>query len=155
MSVQPIPQGYHTLTPHLIISGAAAAIDFYQRAFGAVELFRIQHDGGIVGHAEIKIGDSVVMLCDEFPQMGARSPKTIGGTPASLMMYVPDVDGLVAQAIAAGATLKRPVQNQFYGDRSGVLEDPFGHVWTIATHIEDIPPEELAARAAAHAQGAS
>jgi len=154
MSVKPIPDGYHSVTPHLIVQGAAAAIEFYQRAFNAVELFRVQHDGGVIGHAEIQIGNSRVMLADEFPQMNVRGPKAYGGSPASLMIYVEDVDGVVTQAVSAGATIKRPVQNQFYGDRTGTIEDPFGHQWTISTHVEDVPHEELAARAAA-AHGAT
>ena len=148
MAVQPIPAGYHSVTPYLIVKGAGDAIAFYTKALGAVELFRIEGPGGTVGHAEIKIGDSVVMLADEFPQMGARGPKTLGGSPVSLMVYLENVDARYEQAVAAGAKPVRPVQNQFYGDRSGMIEDPYGHVWTLATHIEDIPPGEMEKRAA-------
>ncbi len=141
--------GYHTATPYLIASDAAGAIEFYQQAFGATELMRIPAPGGKVGHAEIQIGDSRLMLADEAPQCSALSPKTIGGTPVSLMLYVPDVDAMFARAVSLGAKVLRPVQDQFYGDRSGSLTDPFGHQWTIATHVEDVPPDELAKRAAA------
>ncbi len=147
--VKPIPDGYHSVTPYLIISGANEALDFYKKAFGATELFRMADpQTNKIGHAEIKIGDSPVMLADEHPQMGYRSPKALGGTPVSLMIYVADVDALAKQAIAAGAKELRPVQDQFYGDRSGTFEDPFGHVWTISTHKEDIAPDEMKRRAA-------
>ncbi|GDY09659.1 MAG: VOC family protein [Planctomycetota bacterium] len=149
MPVKPIPDGYHTATPYLIIKGAAEAIEFYKRAFDATELVRMPGPDGAVMHAEIKIGDSPMMLADEFPEMGALSPKTIGGTPIVLMLYLEKVDEVFARAIAAGAKELRPVQNQFYGDRSGTLEDPFGHKWTIATHIEDLTPEEMEQRMAA------
>jgi len=144
--VQPIPAGYHGLTPYLIVDGAAQAIAFYQAAFGARETVRMAHDGKI-GHAELRIGDSPVMLADEWPNHDARGPRAIGGSPVTLHLYVKDVDATVAKAIAAGAKLTRPVQNQFYGDRSGSLEDPFGHVWHIATHVEDVPPKEMRRRA--------
>lgn len=147
MAVQPIPQGYHCVTPYLIVKDAARAIEFYKRAFGATELFRMQSPDGQVGHAEIKIGDSPVMLADEHPDMGFKGPQSPGETPVSLMIYVEEVDTVAAQAVAAGATVMRPVQNQFYGDRSGTFIDPFGHVWTIATHVEDVPPDELQRRA--------
>ena len=147
--VNPIPDGYHTVTPYLIIKGAAAAIDFYKRAFGAVELFRMGGPEGKVGHAEIKIGDSPIMLADENPEMEALSPQTIGGTPFSIMLYVEDVDAMFKQAIAAGGEQIRPVADQFYGDRTGGLKDPFGFQWWIATHVEDVPPEELEKRAKA------
>ncbi len=146
---RPIPEGYHTITPYLIINGAADAIEFYKKAFGATELFRMGGPGGKVMHAEMKIGDSPLMLADEFPEMGYRSPKSLGGTPVSLMLYVEDVDALAAQATAAGAKVMRPVQDQFYGDRSGTFVDPFGHVWTISTHKEDVPMEEMKRRMAA------
>ena len=152
--VKPIPDGYHSVTPYLIVDGAADAIAYYKKAFGATELFRMDHDGK-VGHAELKIGDSPIMLADEFPQMGYRSPKALGGTPVSIMIYVPDVDTVYQQAIDAGATEVKPLQDQFYGDRSGTLTDPFGHVWTIATHKEDVTMEEMNRRmAAAHGAGA-
>ena len=146
MKVSPIPAGYHSITPYLITKGAAQAIDFYKRAFGATEIMRMPGPNDTVGHAEIRIGDSAIMLADEFAQMGALSPKTIGGSPVSLLLYVPDVDAVVQQAVAAGAIVFKPIQNQFYGDRSGTITDPFGHRWTIATHIEDLSPEEIAKR---------
>lgn len=149
MAVAPIPKGYHTVTPYLIIKDAAKALEFYKKAFGAKETFRMADPSGKVMHAEIKIGDSPIMLADEFPQMGAVSPHTIGGTPVSIMLYVEDVDALFRQAIAAGGKEKRPVKDQFYGDRSGTLTDPFGHVWTLATHIEDVAPDEMRKRAEA------
>lgn len=149
-NVKPIPDGYHSVTPYLIIKGAAEAIDFYKKAFGATELFRMDHEGKI-GHAEIKIGDSPVMLADEHPAMGYVSPKTLGGTPVSLMIYVDDVDTTYKRAIEAGGVEVKPIQDQFYGDRSGTLTDPYGHVWTVATHKEDVTPEEMDKRmAAAH-----
>jgi PhnB protein len=153
-NVNPIPDGYHSLTPYLICDGAADAIEYYKKAFGAIELFRMDHEGK-VGHAELKIGDSPFMLADEYPQMGYRSPKALGGTPVSIMIYVEDVDSVYRQAIDAGATEVKPLQDQFYGDRSGTLTDPFGHVWTIATHKEDVTMEEMNRRmAAAHGAGA-
>lgn len=147
-NVKPIPPGYHTVTPYLIISGAKQALDFYKKAFGATELFRMEMPGDKIGHAEIKIGDSPVMLADEFPEGGYLSPKARGGSPVSLMIYSEDVDKLFAQAIAAGGKVQREVKDQFYGDRSGTLEDPFGHVWTIATHKEDVSEEEMKRRMA-------
>lgn len=150
-NVKPIPEGYHSVTPYLSIKGAAAAIDYYKQVFGATELFRMAGPDGKIGHAEIKIGDSPIMLADEFPEMEFVSPKTLGGSPVGLMIYVDDVDAMYTQAINAGAQEIKPLQNQFYGDRSGTLKDPFGHVWTVATHIEDVPPEEMEQRAkAAH-----
>ena len=146
MNVPAQPPGYHSVTPYLAVRGAAQAIDFYARAFGATELMRLPM-GGLIGHAEIRIGDSVVMLADEME--GHAGPQTLGGTPVSLMIYTDDADATFARAVAAGATVKRPVENQFYGDRSGVLVDPYGHVWSIATHVEDVPPEEIARRLAA------
>src|SRR3954469_16886250 len=137
MAVKPIPEGYHSVTPYLIVDDAARALEFYKNAFGAVELMRMPAPNGRIGHAEIRIGDSPVMLADESPQMNARSARAIGGSPVSLMVYVEDVDARVAQAVAAGATLVRPVANQFYGDRTGGVEDPFGYHWHIATHVED------------------
>ena len=149
MAVQPIPAGYHTVTPYLIVRDAANAIDFYKQAFGALELFRMAGPGGKIGHAEIKIGDSPIMLADEFPEMGFRGPESLGGSGDGILLYVEDVDRRFNQAIAAGGKELKPVENQFYGDRSGTLTDPFGHVWTIATHKEDIEPEELNRRAEA------
>jgi PhnB protein len=149
MSVRPIPEGYHTATAYLIIKDAAKALDFYKKAFGAVELVRMEGPGGKIGHAEIKIGDSPIMLADEHPNMGFRSPQSLGGTPVSLVLYVEDVDTWFSRAVAAGATVMRPVQDQFYGDRTGTLTDPFGHVWTIATHKEDVTSEEMRKRSEA------
>jgi len=148
-----IPKGYHTATPYLIIKDAAMAIEFYKEAFGAAELTRMTQPDGRIGHAEIKIGDSPIMLADEFPEMGARSPQSLGGSPVSILLYVQDVDALSAQAVAAGAKVVRAVKDQFYGDRSGSLEDPFGHQWHVATHVENVPPEELKKRAAAAGRG--
>lgn len=149
MAVNPIPAGYPTVTPYLIVQHAAEALAFYQQAFGATERMRIPGPHGTVGHAEIAIGDSVIMLADEFPEMGFRSPKAFGGSAVSLHLYVEDVDARFQQATAAGAKVLKPVQDQFYGDRSGMLEDPFGHVWNLATHIEDVSPEEMQQRVAA------
>jgi PhnB protein len=144
---QAIPQGYSTATPYLIVKGAADAIDFYKRAFGATEQFRMADPGGGVAHAEIKIGNSVIMLSDEYPSMGHRGPRSLGGSPVGIMLYVEDVDSVFKRAIEAGAKSQREVVNQFYGDRSGTLEDPFGHVWTISTHVEDVAPDEMKRRA--------
>jgi PhnB protein len=141
--VKPIPEGYHTATPYLILKDAGKAIEFYKRAFGAAELMRFPGPGGKIGHAEIRIGDSQIMLADEFPEMGHKSPTSLGGTPVSIMLYVNDVDATAAQAISAGAKLTKEVKDQFYGDRSGTIEDPFGHVWHISTHKEDAAPEEM------------
>jgi PhnB protein len=153
-AVKPIPDGYHSVTPYLIVKDAARALDFYRTAFGARELMRFMQPDGRVGHAEIQIGDSHVMLADEFPEIGAKSPQTFGGTPVTLMVYVDDVDATVAQAVSAGATLTRPVKDEFYGDRVGGLTDPFGHVWHVATHVEDVSEEEMHRRAAAQQPGA-
>ena len=148
--VKPIPEGYHSVTPYLIVNSGTEALDYYKKAFSAVELFRMENEGKI-GHAEIKIGDSPIMLADEQPGMGYVSPQALGGTPVSLMIYVEDVDKIFKQAIDAGGVELRAVQDQFYGDRSGNLKDPFGHVWTVATHVEDVAPEEMSKRlAAAH-----
>jgi PhnB protein len=146
--VKPIPDGYPRVTPALCVDGASAAIDFYQQVFGATERMRMGAPQGKIGHAELQIGDSVIMLADEFPDMGAVGPKTVGGTPVTISVYVEDVDATFAKAIGAGATEVRPVENQFYGDRSGTFEDPFGHKWNVGTHVEDVPPEEMAKRAA-------
>ena len=150
--VKPIPDGYHTLTPYLIIKGATQALDFYKKAFGATELFRMEAPGGKIGHAEIKIGDSPIMLADEHPEIGAVSPQTVGGCPVHLMIYVDDVDSVFNQAVAAGAKVKDPVSDKFYGDRMGGVTDPFGFLWYIATHVEDVSPEEMSKRAAAAQQ---
>jgi PhnB protein len=143
--VKPIPEGYHSVTPYLIVDDAKAAIDFYKRAFGATEKFRLPM-GDRIGHAEIKIGDSMIMLADEFPDMGHLGPKARGGTTVSLMIYVEDVDSAFRQAIEAGGKEERPVENQFWGDRLGALTDPFGHKWSLATTVEEVGPEELQAR---------
>jgi len=151
---KPIPDGYHTATPYLIIGGAGDAIEFYKKAFGATELFRFPTPDGKVGHAEIKIGDSPIMLADEFPEMGYKGPQSLGGSPVSIMIYVEDVDTIFNQAVAAGATVKEAVTDKFYGDRLGTVADPFGHVWHISTHKEDVSIEEMQKRAqAAHGGG--
>lgn len=147
MAVKPIPDGYHTATPYMIVKGASDAIEFYKAAFGATELMRMDAPSGKVGHAEIRIGDSPIMLADEFPDMGALSPTTLGGSTTSFLLYVEDADAGFERAVAAGAKVLRPVRDQFYGDRSGTVEDPFGHKWTIATHKEDLSPEEMDERA--------
>jgi len=152
MAVKPIPDGYHTVTPYLVIKGAAAALEFYKKAFNAKELFRMADPSGKVMHAEIRIGDSPVMLGDEMPEMGAVSPQSLGGTPVGIMLYVENVDALFNQAIAAGGRVERPVKDQFYGDRSGTLTDPYGHKWTIGTHKEDVSMEEMKKRMAAMKQ---
>jgi len=146
--VDPIPQGYHSVTPYLFIKGAANALDFYKKVFGATERVRMPGPNGRVMHAEVQIGDSIVMLADEHPEMGARSPQSVGGASSSLHVYVQDVDSIAKKAVEAGAQLARPVQDQFYGDRSGTIIDPFGHMWSIATHIEDVAPEEMKKRMA-------
>ncbi|MGH8565394.1 MAG: VOC family protein [Gammaproteobacteria bacterium] len=145
MPVKAIPEGYHDVTPYLIIDGAAAALDFYKKAFGAEEVMRLPM-GDKIGHAEIKIGNSHVMMSDEWPDMGGLSPKKRGGTSVSLMLCVENADAVFDRAIKAGATVERPVENQFYGDRTGTLVDPFGHKWSIGTHIEDVPMDELKRR---------
>lgn len=147
MAAKSIPEGYHSVTPYLIVSGANEALDYYTRAFGAQELFRMPM-GDKIGHAEIKIGDSVVMLSDEWPEMGMTGPKSRGGTTVGLMIYVENVDAAFAQAIQAGGIEEQPVKDQFYGDRSGTLLDPFGHRWTLSTHVEDVSPEEMTKRMA-------
>ena len=152
MAVKPIPDGYHSLTPYLVVDGAAKALEYYAQAFGATELFRMEHEGKI-GHAEMKIGNSPFMLSDEHPERGFRGPQALGGSPVGLMIYVDDVDTVFKQAIDAGGVEKNAVQDQFYGDRSGTLTDPFGHVWTVATHKEDVSPEEMDKRMAAMAAG--
>ncbi len=151
---KPIPEGFHTVTPHLIIKGAAKALDFYKRAFGAEEVFNMPGPGGMVMHAEIRIGDSHVMLNDEFPDYGKFGPKPGGGSPVQIHLYVNDVDALVDRAVKAGAKLTMPVADMFWGDRYGQLEDPFGHIWSVATHKEDLTPEEIAERAKREGFGA-
>jgi PhnB protein len=146
MPVRPVPEGYSTVTPYLIVSGAANAIDFYTRVFNAKELMRFGGPDGKVGHAELQIGDSRIMLADEHPQMGYRSPKALGGSATSIMLYVDDVDRVFKRAVDAGSKTQQELKNQFYGDRSGTVIDPFGHVWTIATHVEDVSPEEMQRR---------
>lgn len=147
--VKPIPDGYPGATPYLCVHDAAAALDFYAKAFGATERMRMADPSGKIGHAEVKIGEAIIMLSDEFPEMGVRSPRSIGGSPTAILLYFEDVDAIAKCAVDAGGKLVRPVENQFYGDRSGKLEDPFGHTWWIATHVEDVPPEEMTRRAAA------
>ena len=146
MSANPIPDGYHSVTPYLIVKGAKDAIAFYSKAFGAEEIMRLVGPGEKLGHAEIQIGTSRVMLADEAPEMDAHAPQSPGSSGVGICLYVEDVDAVVAQAIDAGAKVKRPLQDQFYGDRSATLEDPFGHSWTVATHIEDVTPEEMQQR---------
>lgn len=153
MAVHHIPEGYHSVTPYLIIDGAGRAIDFYRDVFGAVEVMRMPGPDGKVAHAEIRIGDSHIMLADEHPELGQRGPKAFGGTPVSIMIYVEDVDARFNAALTAGATEVRPLEDQFYGDRSGMITDPFGHVWTISTHVEDVAPEEMERRLKAIGQG--
>src|SRR6266545_2209802 len=146
MAVKPVPDGYPRVTPYLVIDGASDAIEFYKSVLGATE--RMRGPGGKVGHAELEFGDSVVMLADEYPDMGFKGPKSLGGTPVTIGVYVEAVDDVFARALQAGAKELRPVENQFYGDRSGQFEDPFGHRWIVSTHVEDVPPDEMAKRAA-------
>jgi PhnB protein len=153
MAVKPIPDGYHAVTPYLIIDGAARALEFYKAAFGAEEAMRMAGPDGRVGHAEIRLGGSTIMLADEHPEINARGPRSYGGSPVSILLYVEDADLVFARALAAGAREVRPLKDQFYGDRSGTLEDPFGHVWTIATHTEDVGPEEIERRLRAMREG--
>jgi PhnB protein len=147
MAVKPIPEGYHTATPYLAVDDAAEAIEYYKKAFGAKERVRMDAPDGKIGHAELEIGDSLVMLSDPFPQATTRTPKELGGTSASVFLYVEDVDAVVKEAVEAGATITMEVADQFWGDRFGSVTDPFGHSWSIATHVEDVPPEEMAERA--------
>jgi PhnB protein len=146
MAAKPIPEGYHTVTPYLAVDDAAQAIEYYKKAFGAKELGRMDAPGGTIGHAELEIGDSRVMLSDPFPQASTKPPKELGGTSVSVFMYVEDVDAVVKQAVDAGATVLMEVADQFWGDRFGTVQDPFGHSWSIATHVEDLTPEEIAER---------
>ncbi|HEY1378108.1 MAG TPA: VOC family protein, partial [Gemmataceae bacterium] len=143
MAVKPIPDGYHTVTPYVIVKGAAGALDFYKKAFGATELFRMPGPDGRIGHAEIRIGNSPLMLADECPEMGAQAPQAGSKPPVSFYLYVDNVDAFVDRAVTAGAKLTRPITNMFYGDRVAGLECPFGHSWGVATHVEDVPPDEL------------
>jgi PhnB protein len=147
MAVKPIPEGYHTLSLYLAVEDAAEAIEYYKQAFGAKERLRMEAPGGKIGHAELEIGDSLVMVSDPFPQASTRSPKELGGTSAGAFMYVEDVDAVVKKAVDAGATVTMEVADQFWGDRFGSITDPFGHLWSIATHVEDLPPEKMAERA--------
>jgi PhnB protein len=146
MSVKPIPDGYSTVTPYLIVKGAANALDYYKMAFDAQEIMRMPGPGGTIAHAEIQVGTSRIMLADESPQMGNKSPLTLGGSGTGLMLYVTDADGTFQRAVTGGGTVVQPMKNQFYGDRSGTVTDPFGHQWTIATHVEDVAPEEMKRR---------
>jgi PhnB protein len=153
MAVKAVPEGYHTVTPYLAVDDAARAIEYYQKAFGAKERVRMPTPDGRIGHAELEIGDSLVMLSDPFPQASTKPPKTLGGTSANVFLYVEDVDAVVKQAVDAGATITMAVADQFWGDRFGTVTDPFGHSWSIATHVEDVPPEEIAERAKAAMAG--
>lgn len=157
MTTKPVPEGYHTVSPYLAVEDAARAIDYYAKAFGAKEVVRMNAPGGKIGHAELEIGDSRIMLSDPFPQASTRPPKEIGGTSGSVFLYVEDVDAVVKQATDAGATVTMEVADQFWGDRFGTITDPFGHVWSIATHVEDLSPEEIEerGRAAMAGMGAS
>jgi PhnB protein len=154
MAVKGVPEGYHSVTPYLVVKGAAQAIEFYKRAFNAQEMFRMDGPNGSIGHAEIKIGNSIVMMADENPQMGAKAPATLGGSPVSLLVYVDDVDTFAAQAVKAGLKVVRPLENQFYGDRMGSYTDPYGHTWHLASHVEDVSPEEMQRRAQEMAKAA-
>lgn len=145
-SVKPIPDGYHSITPYLCIKNAAKALDFYKEAFGAQEVFRMAQPDGRIGHAEIQIGDSRLMIADECPDMEFRSPQSYGGSPIGIHLYVEDVDATVNKALVAGAKLIKQVSDQFYGDRNGTVEDPFGHRWFISTHVEDVSQEEISIR---------
>jgi PhnB protein len=149
MAVQPVPDGYHTVSPYLAVEDAATAIDYYKKAFGATERVRMEAPDGKIGHAELEIGDSIVMLADPFPQASTKPPHELGGTSAGVFLYVEDVDAVVKRAVDAGATVTMEVADQFWGDRFGTVTDPFGHVWSVATHIEDVPPAEMAERAKA------
>jgi PhnB protein len=147
--VKPIPDGYPQVTPYLCVDGAADAIEFYEKVLGAKERMHMPAPDGKIGHAELQLGESIIMLSDEFPEMGVRAPKTVGGTPVMISVYVEDVDAVFEAAIAAGATSLRAVEDQFYGDRTGQFEDPFGHRWSVATHVEDVPADEMEKRATA------
>ena len=149
MAVKPIPEGYHTLTTYLAVDNASEAIEFYKRAFGAKERSRMPGPDGTIGHAELEIGDSIVMLSDPFPQSSYSPPNLLGGTTIGLLFYTEDVDATVQRAVDAGGTISMAVQDMFWGDRFGQVTDPFGHVWQIATHVEDVPPDEMEERAKA------
>jgi PhnB protein len=153
MAVKPIPDGYPQVSPYLVVDGAQKAIEFYTTVLGATERMRMPGPDGRIGHAELEVGDSLIMLADEFPDMGAKAPAAYGGSPVTISVYVEDVDATFAKATEAGATVVRPLENQFYGDRSATFDDPFGHRWTIATHVEDVPPEEMSRRMAEMSQG--
>jgi PhnB protein len=146
MSVRAIPAGHHTASPYLAIKNAVKALEFYKKAFGADEIYKLLMPDGRLGHAEIRLGDSIIMLADEFPEYGGKSPETLGGSPVSIHLYVEDVDAFFKRAVAAGAKERKPVMDQFYGDRSGQLEDPFGHLWWVATHREDVSPTDMQKR---------
>jgi PhnB protein len=150
---KPIPDGYPRVTPYLCVDGAAAAIDFYTKVLGAAEKVRMAAPGGKIGHAELALGDSIVMLADEHPDVGFLGPKSVGGTPVTISVYVENVDEVFERAVAEGASAERPIEDQFYGDRTGQFQDPFGHRWHVATHVEDVPPEEMEKRAAAAMAG--
>ena len=145
-SVKPIPEGHRTVAPYLAIKNAAGALEFYKKAFGAVETYKLIIPDGRVGHAEIRLGDSLIMLSDEFPEFGGKAPEALGGSPVSIHLYVDDVDAFFKRALAVGAHELKPIANQFYGDRSGQLQDPFGHLWWVATHREDVEPDEMQKR---------
>jgi len=149
MSVKAIPAGHHTASPYLAIKNAAEALEFYKKAFGANEIYKLMMPDGRLGHAEMRVGDSIIMMADEFPEYGGKAPQTLGGSPVSIYLYVEDVDAFFKKALAAGAKERKPVMDQFYGDRSGQLEDAFGHLWWVATHKEDVAPEEIQKRAEA------
>jgi PhnB protein len=149
MAVKPIPEGYHSVTPYLICDGAAAALDYYKAVFSTTEIMRMPAPGGKIGHAEIQLGDSRIMLADEHVEMGFRGPRSIGGSSVLMTVYVPDVDEVFKRALAGGGKQLQPVEDKFYGDRMGTFEDPFGHLWSVGTHIEDVSPEEMAHRAQA------
>lgn len=146
MSAKPVPAGYHTVTPYMAVKNGVKALEFYKKAFGATEITKLVMPDGRLGHAELRLGDSMIMLSDEFPEYGGKSPQTLGGSPVNIHLYVDDVDAFFKKAIAAGAKEAKPIKDQFYGDRSGQLEDPFGHLWWVATHKEDVPPDELQRR---------
>jgi len=148
-TVKAIPAGHRTVEPYLAIKNAAEALEFYKKAFGATEIYKLMMPDGRLGHAEIRLGDSIIMLSDEFPEYGGKAPGTLGGSPVSIHLYVENVDAIFKRALAAGAKEIKPVMDQFYGDRSGQLEDPFGHLWWVATHKEDVAPEEIQKRAQA------